>query len=59
MGPAVLLAVFPRPNNATFRHGRTPPLLLGKLLGEMAFGLTVTAVVLLAALLVFGAGGVN
>jgi len=38
---------------------RLPALLAGKLLGGMAFGLTVTAVVLLVALLLFGAGGVR
>jgi len=38
---------------------RLPALLAGKLLGGMTFGLTVTAVVLLVALAVFGAGSVN
>lgn len=38
---------------------RLPALLAGKLLGGMVFGLTVTAVVLVIALAVFGAGGVN
>jgi len=38
---------------------RLPALLAGKLLGGMTFGLTVTAVVLLVALTVFGAGSVN
>jgi ABC-2 type transport system permease protein len=38
---------------------RLPALLAGKLLGGMAFGLTVTLVVLVIALAVFGAGGVN
>jgi len=38
---------------------RLPALLAGKLLGGMIFGLTVTAVVLLVALAVFGAGEVN
>jgi len=38
---------------------RLPALLVGKLLGGMAFGLTVTLVVLIIALIVFGAGGVN
>lgn len=36
-----------------------PALLAGKLLGGMAFGLTVTLVVLVIALAVFGAGGTN
>jgi ABC-2 type transport system permease protein len=36
-----------------------PALLGGKLLGGMAFGLTVTSVVLAVTLAVFGAGGVN
>jgi ABC-2 type transport system permease protein len=36
-----------------------PALLAGKLLGGMAFGLTVTLVVLIITLIVFGAGGVN
>jgi ABC-2 type transport system permease protein len=36
-----------------------PALLAGKLLGGMAFGLTVTLVVLIVALLFFGAGGIN
>ena len=36
-----------------------PALLAGKLLGGMAFGLTVTLVVLVIALIVFGAAGVN
>ena len=38
---------------------RLPALLAGKLLGGMAFGLTVTLVVLVIALGVFGAGSVN
>lgn len=38
---------------------RLPALLAGKLLGGMAFGLTVTLVVLVSALAVFGAGGTN
>jgi len=38
---------------------RLPALLAGKLLGGMTFGLTVTAVVLVIALAVFGFGGVN
>nr|MBC7243796.1 ABC transporter permease [Chloroflexota bacterium] len=38
---------------------RLPALLAGKLLGGMAFGLTVTLVVLLIALLVFGTAGIN
>lgn len=38
---------------------RLPALLMGKLLGGMAFGLTVTLVVLAIALAVFGAGGTN
>jgi len=38
---------------------RLPALLAGKLLGGMVFGLTVTVVVLVIALTVFGAGGVN
>lgn len=38
---------------------RLSALLAGKLLGGMIFGLTVTAVVLVIALAVFGAGGVN
>jgi ABC-2 type transport system permease protein len=38
---------------------RLPALLAGKLLGGMVFGLTVALVVLVAALAVFGAGGVN
>lgn len=38
---------------------RLPALLAGKLLGGMAFGLTVTLVVLVIALAVFGAGGTN
>ncbi len=38
---------------------RLPALLAGKLLGGMAFGLTVAAVVLVIALLAFGAGSVN
>ncbi len=36
-----------------------PALLAGKLLGGMAFGLTVTLVVLIVALLFFGASGIN
>jgi ABC-2 type transport system permease protein len=36
-----------------------PALLAGKMLGGMAFGLTVTTAVLIIALVVFGAGGVN
>jgi ABC-2 type transport system permease protein len=38
---------------------RLPALLAGKLLGGMFFGLTVTLVVLIIALLVFGAGAIN
>jgi ABC-2 type transport system permease protein len=38
---------------------RLPALLAGKVLGGMAFGLTVTLVVLVVALAVFGAGGIN
>ncbi len=38
---------------------RLPALLMGKLLGGMAFGLTVTLVVLAIALAVFGVGDVN
>jgi ABC-2 type transport system permease protein len=38
---------------------RLPALLAGKLLGGMAFGLATTAVVLVVALLVFGASGVQ
>jgi len=38
---------------------RLPALLAGKLLGGMAFGLTVTLVVLVITLAVFGAGGMN
>jgi ABC-2 type transport system permease protein len=38
---------------------RLPALLAGKLLGGMAFGLTVTLVVLAVALAVFGAGGTD
>ncbi|MFZ5809813.1 MAG: ABC transporter permease [Chloroflexota bacterium] len=38
---------------------RLPALLGGKLLGGMAFGLTVTLVVLVISLAVFGAGGTN
>jgi ABC-2 type transport system permease protein len=38
---------------------RLPALLAGKLLGGMVFGLTVTAVVLLVAVLVWGAEGVH
>ncbi|MGB9775219.1 MAG: ABC transporter permease [Anaerolineae bacterium] len=38
---------------------RLPALLAGKLLGGIAFGLAVTAVVLVVALLAFGAGSVN
>ena len=38
---------------------RLPALLAGKLLGGMAFGLTVTLVVLVIALAVFGADGTN
>ena len=38
---------------------RLPALLAGKLLGGMAFGLTVTLVVLVIVLAVFGAGSVN
>ena len=38
---------------------RLPALLMGKLLGGMAFGLTVTLVVLAIALAIFGVGGVN
>ncbi|MBC7226096.1 MAG: ABC transporter permease [Thermoflexales bacterium] len=38
---------------------RLPALLAGKLLGGMAFGLTVTAAVLAVALVVFGVGSVN
>ncbi len=38
---------------------RLPALLAGKLLGGMVFGLTVTLVVLIIALAVFGARGVN
>jgi ABC-2 type transport system permease protein len=38
---------------------RLPALLVGKLLGGMAFGLMVTLVVLIITLIVFGAGGVN
>lgn len=38
---------------------RLPALLMGKLLGGMAFGLTVTLVVLAIALAVFGASGTN
>jgi len=38
---------------------RLPALLAGKLLGGMTFGLTVTAVVLVVALAIFGAGSVN
>jgi len=38
---------------------RLPALLAGKLLGGMAFGLTVTLVVLVISLAVFGAGGTN
>ena len=38
---------------------RLPALLAGKLLGGMTFGLTVTAVVLVVALAVFGAGSVH
>ncbi len=38
---------------------RLPALLAGKLLGGMAFGLTVTLAVLVIVLIAFGAGGVN
>jgi ABC-2 type transport system permease protein len=38
---------------------RLPALLAGKLLGGMTFGLTVTAVVLVVALAIFGAGSVH
>jgi ABC-2 type transport system permease protein len=38
---------------------RLPALLAGKLLGGMAFGLSVTLVVLVIALVIFGASGVN
>jgi len=38
---------------------RLPALLAGKLLGGMIFGLTVTLVVLVISIAVFGAGGVN
>lgn len=38
---------------------RLPALLMGKLLGGMAFGLTVTLVVLTISLMVFGASGTN
>jgi len=38
---------------------RLPALLAGKLLGGMAFGLTVTAIVLVVALIAFGAGSIN
>jgi ABC-2 type transport system permease protein len=38
---------------------RLPALLAGKILGGMVFGLTVTAVVLLVALVVFGASRIN
>lgn len=38
---------------------RLPALLAGKLLGGMAFGLTVTLVVLIISLLLFGASGIN
>jgi ABC-2 type transport system permease protein len=38
---------------------RLPALLAGKLLGGMTFGLSVTLVVLVVSLAVFGAGGVN
>jgi ABC-2 type transport system permease protein len=38
---------------------RLPALLAGKLLGGMAFGLATTAVVLVVALLVFGASGIH
>jgi ABC-2 type transport system permease protein len=38
---------------------RLPALLAGKLLGGMTFGLTVTAIVLVSVLVVFGAGGIN
>ncbi len=38
---------------------RLPALLAGKLLGGMAFGLTVTLVVLVISLAAFGAGGTN
>jgi ABC-2 type transport system permease protein len=38
---------------------RLPALLAGKLLGGMVFGLTVTLVVLVISLLVFGSSGVN
>jgi ABC-2 type transport system permease protein len=38
---------------------RLPALLAGKLLGGMVFGLVTTLAVLLIALMVFGAGGVN
>jgi ABC-2 type transport system permease protein len=38
---------------------RMPALMAGKLLGGMAFGLTVTLVVLVIALVIFGASGVN
>jgi len=38
---------------------RLPALLAGKLLGGMAFGLTVTLVVLVISLLIFGSSGVN
>ena len=38
---------------------RLPAVLAGKLLGGMAFGLVTTAVVLVVALLVFGASGIH
>jgi ABC-2 type transport system permease protein len=38
---------------------RLPALLAGKMLGGVAFGVTVTLVVLAVTLIVFGAGGVN
>jgi ABC-2 type transport system permease protein len=38
---------------------RLPALLAGKLLGGMVFGLMMTVVVLIVALAVFGAGGIN
>jgi len=38
---------------------RLPALLAGKVLGGMAFGLTVTLVVLVIVLIVFGAGGIH
>ena len=38
---------------------RLPALLAGKLLGGMTFGLTVTLVVLVASLVVFGVAGIN